>query len=52
LVAAGVFLALAGFAAANAHLVYVAVATQPDCVEHRQGPDGGPVPYRAARASC
>lgn len=38
------------FAAANAHLVYVAITTQPDCVA-RSGAteDGG---YRAARPAC
>jgi len=39
------------FAAANAHLVHVAVTSQPDCVEHlkTEGKDGA---YRAARPSC
>jgi len=41
---------------ANAHLVYVAVASQPECVAHIKAPekartaDGGA--YRAARSSC
>lgn len=37
---------------ANAHLVYVAVASQPDCVAHSktQGQDG--VTFRAARPAC
>ena len=41
---------------ANAHLVYVAVASQPDCVAHAKTPnktlgrDGAT--FRAARSSC
>ncbi len=47
-VAAGVAL----FVAANAHLVYVAVTSQPDCVAHAKevGVDGAPL--RAARSAC
>ena len=37
---------VAVFAAANAHLVYVALASQPDCV----AADGSS--YRAAKPSC
>lgn len=41
---------------ANAHLVYVAVASQPDCVAHIKAPEKAPaaegVAYRAARSSC
>lgn len=41
---------------ANAHLVYVAVASQPDCVAHIKAPDPARttdgVAYRAARSSC
>lgn len=38
-------------AAANAHLLYVAVSSQPDCVEHSKsiGVDGR---YRAAKSAC
>ncbi len=38
-------------AAANAHLVYVAVTSQPDCVPHLKeaGTDGS---YRAAKSAC
>ncbi len=50
------WLALAGVLAgglilANAHLVYVAVGSQPDCVPHAKsaGEAGG---FRAARPSC
>lgn len=47
LVPAGLLL----IAAANAHLVYVAVTSQPDCVPHLKeaGTGGG---YRAARSAC
>ncbi len=39
------------FIGANAHLVHVALSSQPDCVEHlkTEGHDGA---YRAARPSC
>jgi len=46
LVAAGVL----GIVGANAHLVYVAVTSQPDCVDHvRPGAGAG---YGAARSAC
>jgi hypothetical protein len=37
--------------AANAHLVYVALVSQPDCVPHAKamGEDGA---FRAARSAC
>ena len=38
--------------AANAHLVYVAVASQPDCVAHKKVPDRDGAGFRAARSSC
>lgn len=49
LVAAGI----SGLAAANAHLVYVSVMSQPDCVPHAKetGAAASNV-YRAARSSC
>jgi hypothetical protein len=48
---AGVAAGLLVLAAANAHLVYVALASQPACVPHVKdaGQDGA---YRAARSSC
>lgn len=54
LAAAGAALAL--FAAANAHLLAVSFASQPDCVAHLKAPleaplDGGAA-YRAAKPSC
>ena len=36
---------------ANAHLVYVAVQSQPDCVEHLKAAGEGDG-YRAARSAC
>ena len=49
IVAAGLLL-LVG---ANAHLVYVAVTSQPDCVAHlRQGDDTADGSFRAAKSSC
>jgi len=49
LVLAGVL--AGGLLLANAHLVYVAVGSQPDCVPHAKsaGEAGG---FRAARPSC
>lgn len=37
--------------AANAHLVYVAFASQPDCVTHLKG-EGDHGTYRAAKSAC
>jgi len=38
-------------AVANVHLVYVAVQSQPDCVEHAKAPgEGGG--YSAAKSAC
>ena len=38
-------------AVANAHLVYVAVTSQPDCVPHlKEAGTGGS--YRAAKSAC
>lgn len=39
------------FVGANAHLVYVAVASQPDCVAHSKTA-GDRHEYRAARSAC
>ena len=38
-------------AAANAHLVYVAVTSQPDCVPHLKEA-GAAGNYRAAKSAC
>lgn len=37
--------------AANAHLVYVAFSSQPDCVTHLKG-EGEPGTFRAAKSAC
>lgn len=52
--AAWIAVLLAGLllvAGANAHLLYVAVSSQPDCVKHLKsaGEDGR---YRAAKSAC
>ena len=38
--------------AANAHLVYVAVTSQPDCVDHVRQGDANKASFRAAKSSC
>jgi hypothetical protein len=53
LIAAAITLAIiAVLVAANAHLVYVATASQPDCVTHTKIPDRDGATFRAARSSC
>lgn len=42
-------LCVAVFVAANAHLIYVAVTSQPDCVPHQKGESGL---YQAAKSAC
>jgi hypothetical protein len=48
--------ALLLLAGANAHLVYVAVTSQPDCVDHVRAGDAGKGQgqgaFRAAKSSC
>lgn len=39
------------FAGANAHLVYVAIQSQPECVEHLKEAGSGDA-YRAAKSAC
>jgi hypothetical protein len=41
-----------GIAAANAHLVQVAVSSQPDCVPHLKLPNDSSGTYRAAKSAC
>jgi hypothetical protein len=50
----GIALALAGFGAANWHLVHVAMSSQPDCVAHLRSGDGEAAHglYSAATSSC
>jgi hypothetical protein len=50
LLVAGGLLLVAG---ANAHLVYVAVTSQPDCVQHvRSGSDARPGQFSVAKSAC
>jgi hypothetical protein len=49
LLVAAVLLVVAG---ANAHLVYVAVASQPDCVAHLKEAGSQAGAYRAAKSAC
>jgi hypothetical protein len=44
--------AMALFVGANAHLVYVAVSSQPDCVTHLKEKSGTAGGYRAAKSAC
>ncbi|GGG48382.1 hypothetical protein [Chelatococcus composti] len=37
---------------ANAHLVIVALSSQPDCVTHLKTPGGSEGAFRAAKSSC
>ncbi|MGE3874671.1 MAG: hypothetical protein AB7F74_17110 [Parvibaculaceae bacterium] len=37
------------FIAANAHLLYVAMRSQPDCVPHEKAPGSG---LQAAKSAC
>jgi hypothetical protein len=49
LLAAVLVLVVAG---ANAHLVYVAVASQPECVAHLKEAGSQVGAYRAAKSAC
>ena len=50
-VALAVLAGIGVFAAANAHLIWTSVSSQPDCVPHLKaaGPEGK---FRAAKSSC
>lgn len=43
---------LAVVVAANAHLLQVSFASQPDCVPHLKSPDGSGTSFRAAKPAC
>jgi hypothetical protein len=46
-------LGLSALVAANAHLLYVAASSQPDCVAHLQHGEGnGTTSFSAATSSC
>ena len=50
-----IWLLVAGIIAlfgANAHLIYVATASQPACVSHLRDAGEAPGQFRAARSSC
>jgi hypothetical protein len=40
------------FAGANAHLIYVAFTSQPECVDHLKAPDLLAGRFRAAKSDC
>jgi hypothetical protein len=40
------------FAGANAHLIYVAFSSQPECVDHLKAPEPGTGRFRAANSDC
>jgi hypothetical protein len=40
------------FAGANAHLIYVAFSSQPECVDHLKAPESGTGRFRAAKSDC
>jgi hypothetical protein len=50
---AGIGLAIVALmAVANTHLVYVSLATQPECVPHLKMPDESGAAFRAAKSAC
>ncbi len=40
------------FAGANAHLLYVAIASQPECVPHATDSNTPAAGFRAAKSAC
>ena len=51
MLAVGALVIVGVLLAANAHLVYVAFSSQPDCVTHLKG-EGEHGTYRAAKSAC
>ncbi len=50
---AGIFSAIVLVIGANAHLVYVSVTSQPECVPHtKAGQSASPASFSAARSVC
>ena len=47
-----IFAAAVIFLGANAHLLYVAIDSDPGCVAHLKGMEAAPGQYRAAKSSC
>jgi hypothetical protein len=52
LVGAAIVAGLLMVIAANVHLAYVAMTSEPDCVEHIRVAGDSPGTFRAARPSC
>lgn len=52
MVGLGVAAGLLVFVLANTHLVYVAVTSQPECVEHVKAGESRDGTYHAARSGC
>lgn len=53
LIGAAIVLAVMGiFLAANAHLLYVALLSQPDCVAHAKSGEAVAGQFSAAKSSC
>lgn len=44
--------AAALFVGANIHLVFVALASQPECVTHARAGEAGPGAFGAAKSAC
>ena len=40
------------FVGVNAHLLYVAFSSQPECVDHLKAPDSETGRFRAAKSDC
>jgi len=47
-----VLIGLVVLVAANAHLLYVAVTSQPDCVDHVRPGEAGSGVFGAAKSAC
>lgn len=47
-----IFAAAVIFLGANAHLLYVAIDSDPGCVAHLKDMEAAPGQYRAAKSSC
>ncbi|WFU51564.1 hypothetical protein QA637_22250 (plasmid) [Sinorhizobium terangae] len=47
-----ILMAAAIFLGANAHLLYVAIRSDPGCVAHLKDKGSAPGEYRAAKSSC
>ena len=53
LIGAAIIVTVMGiFLAANAHLLYVALQSQPDCVAHEKTGHSTPGQFSAAKSSC